>query len=235
MMHRWKQRASDLCPRCKTEVEDATHDWKCQDPGTLTVWVQSIANLKVWLQNQRTDPGIIEAICANLLAWQGESAAPVPVATVDGLRAVVQQQDKIGWKILLEGRPVLGWSTVQDRYLQKIHSRRSGLRWLTALIQKLWFIAWDMWDHRNKVLHDTENSVARDLQIQQITDQFAFGKAGLPSEAQALLGRGLKILLHQQPAYQTAWLIWITAARARSERRNERQSGAHSEEMSEDI
>jgi hypothetical protein len=37
---------------------------------------------------------------------------------------------------------------------------------LTALIQKLWDVAWDMWDHRNRVLHDQEHSVARDLQIQ---------------------------------------------------------------------
>jgi hypothetical protein len=138
---------------------------------------------------------------------------------------VVQKQDAIGWQSLLEGRPALGWSLLQDRYLQKINSRRSGLRWLIALIQKLWDIAWDMWDNRNKVLHDTENSVARALQIQQIKEQFVFGKAELSREAQALFGAGgLQGLLHQQPAYQTAWLIRITAARARTERRNQRQN-----------
>jgi hypothetical protein len=219
-----KKRTSNLCPRCNTEVEDATHVWQCQDPRATAVWVQSIANLKVWMQTQRTDPGIIKVLCAKLLAWQCGSTEPIPVATVDGLQDVVQKQDAIGWQSLLEGRPALGWSLLQDRYLQKINSRRSGLRWLIALIQKLWDIAWDMWDNRNKVLHDTENSVARDLQIQQITDQFAFGTAGLPSEARALFGGGIQALLHQQPAYQTAWLIRITAARARSERRNERQN-----------
>jgi hypothetical protein len=224
MMYRWKQRISNLCPRCNTEVEDATHVWQCQDPRATAVWVQSIANLKVWLQTQCTDPGIIKVLCAKLLAWQCGSTEPIPVATVDGLQDVVQKQDEIGWQSLLEGRPAFGWRLLQDRYLQKISSRRSGLRWLTALIQKLWDIAWDMWDNRNKVLHDTENSAARALQIQQIQDQFAFGTAGLPNEAQALFGGGIQALLHQQPAYQTAWLIRITAARARSERRNERQN-----------
>jgi hypothetical protein len=41
-------------------------------------------------------------------------------------------------------------------------------------------IARDTWDHRNRMLHDTEHSVARDLQIQQITAEFDIGTTGLP-------------------------------------------------------
>jgi hypothetical protein len=70
------------------------------------------------------------------------------------LPAVVQKQDAIGWQSFLEGRPSVGWSEVQHRYYEFLDSRRTGLRWLTALIQKLWDVAWDMWDHRNRVLHD---------------------------------------------------------------------------------
>jgi hypothetical protein len=230
MMKRWHQRTSDLCPRCNTEVEDATHVWLCQEPRASTVWVQSINNLRVWLQNQKTDPGIINVLCAKLLAWQSGSTETISVANVDGLREVVLKQDEIGWQSLLEGRPALGWSEVQGRFLQRINSRKSGLRWLTALIQKLWDIAWDMWDNRNRVLHDTETSVARDLQIQQIRDQFGFGKAGLPTEVQALFNGGINVLLLRQPAYQAAWLIRIIAARARTERRNERQNETYSME-----
>jgi hypothetical protein len=72
---------------------------------------------------------------------------------------------------ILSGRPALWQAGVQHRYYEFLDSRRTGLRWLTALIQKLWDVAWDMWDHRNRVLHDQEHSVARDLQIQQITDR----------------------------------------------------------------
>jgi hypothetical protein len=90
---------------------------------------------------------------------------------------------------ILSGRPApVGWSEVQHRYYE-LDSRRTGLRWLTALIQKLWDVAWDMWDHRNRVLHDQEHSVARDLQIQQITDEFATGSVGLAREAKPLLRR----------------------------------------------
>jgi hypothetical protein len=134
------------------------------------------------------------------------------------LPAVVQKQDAIGWQSFLEGRPSVGWSEVQHRYYEFLDSRRTGLRWLTALIQKLWDVAWDMWDHRNRVLHDQEHSVARDLQIQQITDEFATGSVGLAREAK--LSGGLQSLLQRLPAYQTAWLIRIQAARARAERRD---------------
>ena len=220
MMFRWKKRATDRCPRCLHEVEDASHVWKCQDPRALKVWTQAIENLELWMQQQRTHPEIIHIICAKLLAWQSGSTEEIPIGTFHDLPAVVQKQDEIGWQSLLEGRPSLGWSEVQQRYFEWLGSQRSGLRWLTALIQKLWDIAWDMWDNRNRVLHDQENSVARDLQIQKITAEFAKGSAGLAAAAKVLFSRGLQALLHQQPAYQTAWLIRIEAARARAERRS---------------
>jgi hypothetical protein len=107
-------------------VEDATHVWQCQDPRAVNVWTQAIANLEVWLQKQRTQPGMLYA------------------------------------KLL-----------------------------------------------------------ACDLQIEHITAEFDMGPSGLAPAAQVHFLRGLlPSLLQQQPAYQTAWLIRIQAARARAERRD---------------
>jgi hypothetical protein len=93
---------------------------------------------------------------------------------------------------------------VQQRCYEWLGSRRSGLLWLTALIQKLWNIAWDIawdiWDNRNRVLHETAHSVARDLQIRQITGEFDMETAGLAPAAKVLFRRGLLSLLRQQPA-----------------------------------
>jgi xanthine dehydrogenase molybdopterin-binding subunit B len=85
-----------------------------------------------------------------------------------------------------------------------------------ALIQKLWDIAWDMRDNRNRLLHDTESSVAREVEIEQIPAQFLLGSGGLPTEAKPHFRQGLQRLLRQQPAYQTAWLLRIVAAPART-------------------
>jgi hypothetical protein len=179
----------------------------CEDPRAINVWTQAIANLEVWLEKQRTQPGIIQDIWAKLLAWQRGSTEEIPVGMFHSLPVVVQKQDEIAWQSLLEGRPSLGWIEVQQQYYEWIGSRRSGLRWLAALIQKLWDTAWDMWDNRNRVLHEQEHSVARDLQIQQITAEFDMGPSGLAPPAQVHFLRGLPSLLRQHPAYQTGWLI----------------------------
>jgi hypothetical protein len=131
------------------------------------------------------------------------------------LPAVVQKQDAIGWQSFLEGRPSVGWSEVQHRYYEFLDSRRTGLRWLTALIQKLWDVAWDMWDHRNRVLRPGTFGRTRPTD----SSRFATGSVGLAREAK-LLFSGLQSLLQRLPAYQTAWLIRIQAARARAERRD---------------
>jgi hypothetical protein len=139
------------------------------------------------MQKQRTEPGIIRVICAS--SWPGKADPPRRYKSeLCALPAVVQKQDAIGWQSFLEGRPSVGWSEVQHRYYEFLDGRRTGLRWLTALIQKLWDVAWDMWDHRNRVLHDQEHSVARDLQIQQITDEFATRFSRFSSRGEAPSG-----------------------------------------------
>jgi hypothetical protein len=57
-----------------------------------------------------------------------------------------------------------------------------------------------MCDNRNGVLHETEKSVARDLQIRQFTAEFYLGPAGSAAAAQLHFRRGLPSLLRQQPA-----------------------------------
>ena len=107
MMHRWGKRATNLCPRFLHAVDCATHVWQCQDLCALQVWKQSLANLEVWLKQQRTEPGIIKVLCAKLLAWQSGSTEDILVGAFLGLQEVVQKQDKIGLPSLLEGRPAL--------------------------------------------------------------------------------------------------------------------------------
>jgi hypothetical protein len=41
-----------------------------------------------------------------------------------------------------------------------IGERKTGKRWISSLIKKLWEIAWDLWEHRNGVLHDKINGYA---------------------------------------------------------------------------
>jgi hypothetical protein len=45
------------------------------------------------------------------------------------------------------------WAAAQQSYLQFLHSKLSIRRWTAALIHKLYLTAWDLWEHRNRILH----------------------------------------------------------------------------------
>jgi hypothetical protein len=57
---------------------------------------------------------------------------------------------------LIEGWISFEWAATQEEYYKFLGSRRTGRRWVIALIKKLWQIAWE---HRNNVLHEQENDV----------------------------------------------------------------------------
>ncbi len=44
-----------------------------------------------------------------------------------------------------------------------LNNRNRGKRWAIALIKKLWETAWDLWEHRNGILHEQENIVSRSM------------------------------------------------------------------------
>ena len=157
-MHRWKQQQSPNCPRCANTVEDAGHIWVCRGDGVDATWETSIRTLRQWMIQQKTLPNLVMVICDRLSAWRNNSRPTIMVSSFLGLRSTVQSQEDVGWRSLLEGLPVRGWAEVQQRYYEFIGSRKTGERWLTALIQKLWDVAWDLWDHRNSVVHDKDSN-----------------------------------------------------------------------------
>jgi hypothetical protein len=48
---------------------------------------------------------------------------------------------------------------MQQQYYDLARSRRTGKRWAIALIEKMWDIAWDLWEHRNVILHEQDNTI----------------------------------------------------------------------------
>ena len=76
---------------------------------------------------------------------------------------------------MLEGLPVVGWAEVQQRYFAWVKSKYSGRRWLSELIRKLWNVAWDLWEHRNGILHKSDTSLSSQQRRLDIVDQFLAG------------------------------------------------------------
>jgi hypothetical protein len=53
------------------------------------------------------------------------------------------------------------WQEIQAQYFQEIGKQNSGWRWTSALIQKIWQVTWDQWEHRNAILHNSENLITQ--------------------------------------------------------------------------
>ena len=135
---KWK---NAKCPRCPTQVETTTHVWQCQHIRANEIWDTAIDELRVWLAAQRTNSAVADTICSRLKAWRsGNDLLPLQTHLL-GLSQAVATQDAIGWGVAIEGRWSLKWIEIQDRHFTNNSIRRTGRRWLTALIKKLWLIA----------------------------------------------------------------------------------------------
>jgi hypothetical protein len=53
------------------------------------------------------------------------------------------------------------WQEIQAQYFQEIGKQNSGLWWTSALIQNIWQVACDQWEHRNAISHNYENLVTQ--------------------------------------------------------------------------
>jgi len=100
-----------------------------------------------WLKDQGTAIKIRNAIMTNLERWATNDTTPNP--PMDDYST---DQEQIGWDRMMDGWLTRGWRDHRERIWKHAKSRKLSLRWTLALIQKLWDVSWDMWDHRNKVL-----------------------------------------------------------------------------------
>jgi hypothetical protein len=86
-----------------------------------------------------------------------------------------------------------------------------------ALIKKLMDVAWDMWQHRNSVLHDDPENYHTKLLVREadwaIEQEFVIGTAHLLREDRFLL-RSKRKVMSGTLADKTRWLASISGARA---------------------
>ena len=221
MAKRWNLRPTDHCPRCG-EQETTRHVWRCRSPEAVQVWQKSVAALARELGRLQTAPAIIDAIKSRLLAWKSYDVLPTYQTTFPGLSEAIANQDDMGWDNFLEGTIVKNWQSIQATYYHFLQSRKTTLRWASALIRKSWEVAWDQWEHRNGILHDKDNAVSFE-EIERITlnirQEFATGRCQLP-KGDAYLFRGTVDKLLRKKVHQLQnWLEQVEAARARQHRR----------------
>jgi hypothetical protein len=79
----------------------------------------------------------------------------------------------------------------------------------------MWDVAWDLWDHRNGILHDKDVNIAEQQQNKEVEEEINLGPSTATREAKILFRPGLRNLLTLPPATKHAWLIRMRNARIR--------------------
>jgi hypothetical protein len=80
----------------------------------------------------------------------------------------------------------------------------------------MWEVAWNMWEHRNGILHDKEQSIILQSLNDSIREEFRKGGQGLPKEAQALFSQGCEVVLAKPVEVRQQWVARLQLARSRA-------------------
>jgi hypothetical protein len=132
------------------------------------------------------------------------------------LHTALDEQDAIGWSNFMYGWLTSKWATIQNEHYQRIGLRRNGLRWTVAIIQKLWDIAWDLWEQRNDYLHAQDNPDLLQAMAEidnEIRQQFCRGPATLPQRTHYLFSGTVEDLLATSLPHRKKWLATVHKAR----------------------
>lgn len=217
----WKDRDTDACPLCSAP-EDARHVWKCPDHQAQAIRTKGISNISNWMETAQTDPQIQSAIVTHLTQYLN-SQPPTPFSSPSPtVQAAIHIQNDIGWENLFEGCIAKEWEHTQIVYYEWCRSKKSGRRWTTALIQKLWDIAWDLWEYRNGIVHSKENAEILHNMAEtdgSIRTQYHRGPHGLAQCDHSLFCKPLDDILSASIPYRQKWLQRVNTARERAARR----------------
>jgi hypothetical protein len=223
MMKRWGFQDNDECPRCQEPAERAIHVFLCQDERAEIVWQTALLKLDKWMLSQHTMPQLRTALLACLSHWR-DPVLPCPPSDIHDIRMAVELQDRIGWYPFVNGHLCNLWKGIQHQYYVFLGRRNTGRKWVRELIKKLWGIAWDMWEHRNGILH-ADITPAKLQQIEQanlrVQNEFDTGPGGLMARDTHWVLQDIGTILRYDLETKLQWLESVALSRARHAARSE--------------
>jgi hypothetical protein len=190
----YNNQQSNTIPRCLLPRETVDHVLQCPPPKAASLWEDEIQQLDVYLGFLRSDPDLVRAICSSLRAWHNQLPLPAIQTTNPVLRRAIQEQDRIGWRSFLDGFQSTAWHECQELYFNHIRLRRSSIKWKSQVTRRIWQIDWNMWTHRNSILHScgqsTHQSEMPHLAL-EFRNEYHRGSAGLSVHHRHLFTRPL--------------------------------------------
>ena len=218
MMQLYQSHYHSKCPRCLSDRENVNHVMQCPHPKAREKWKETVEKLEIWLVDNDAHPEMKKTIISSLQAWNETKPFPTVMTNNVTLKEAVKQQDQIGWRPFLDGFISTQWRQCQKEHMEKNQSTKSPELWMAKMQRKLWNIPWEMWDSRNKLLHDENNFIHKqeEKELQQnITIEMRKGMDGLPRRYQRLFKDSLEDRIMETAIQQKQWLTSVWAARDR--------------------
>jgi hypothetical protein len=154
-MKRWQFWKRHKCPRCLEDDEEGAHILGFQDQRACTQRTKVLEAFDTRLRTIKTSKDIRRTILAQVRAWMnGTRPARRPIP--QPLQAAVRDQTTLGWDQFLQGRIAKSWTPLQPTNFAGRQLRNTGKPWAAALTLAIWELSWQMWDHRNGILHNSD-------------------------------------------------------------------------------
>ena len=221
-MKRLKLRETSACPSCG-QLETAGHVWTCPHHQVQELWQRAIDGLDLYMIQLQTMPALREAITQRLREWSSNTS-PTQIHDFP-YPSLLSGQDALGWRSAFEGLWHTEWAQRQQAYYKTIGSWQTGRRWLVRIILKLWLTAWDLWEHRNGIIHHKSSKLRDEKLDADIIREFSLGFQGFPRSAIPQTQISRSQLLSFRTGQKHMWLRHIRAARRYSQRnKKERQA-----------
>jgi hypothetical protein len=151
---------SKQCPRCE-EIKTAAHVWTCKNQEVEQLWGDKMAELREVLNQACTPQKMINAIIDGLQGWRNSVDHIFNTTTNAGIAG--ELQNRMGGKHFFEGRPHKVWRNYFTQHQNPSVRGNPGKQWIGALVKKLQDMAWDLWEHRNGILHNKDIGYAAQL------------------------------------------------------------------------
>jgi hypothetical protein len=186
------------------------------------------------MEEVQMDPEIRTATETCLSQWS-DNLPMLPIqANLVGLQDAIHQPiprcHGLGYNFF-EGCIAKDWEQAQDAYYKwcSMAASESAQQLTTALIQKLWNVAWDLREHRNGIVHAAKNAEILNGMAEtdnEIRAQLQQGPHGLQQRDHGLFtGPVNGIILEATIVYRQRWLQRVqTATRAQASTRRQAQT-----------
>ncbi len=118
-------KVQNRCPNCGCFGKSMAHITWYRDKGRTVVFLDSVENLQLWLEEQQTNPEVTHLFRSYLLAYSTRTMKSLLPSGTRYLVLASEYHDQFGWDYFLEGRICTLWVETRSRDLADCHLDRN--------------------------------------------------------------------------------------------------------------